>query len=70
MTVFCFISLGFHIHIDQAQYMFLEVLCSVTSVVSNSNPLDCNLPGSSVHGIFQARKQEWVAISFSRVFTF
>ena len=30
------------------------------------NPMDCNLPGFSVHGIFQARVLEWVAISFSR----
>ena len=30
------------------------------------DPMDCNLPGSSVHGIFQARALEWVAISFSR----
>ena len=29
------------------------------------NPMDCNLPGSSVHGIFQARVLEWVAIAFS-----
>jgi len=29
-------------------------------------PMDCNLPGSSIHGIFQARVLEWVAISFSR----
>ena len=29
------------------------------------NPVDCSLPGSSVHGILQARTQEWVAISFS-----
>ena len=28
--------------------------------------VDCNLPGSSIHGIFQARILEWVAISFSR----
>ena len=28
--------------------------------------MDCNLPGSSVHGIFQARVLEWVVISFSR----
>ena len=28
--------------------------------------MDCRLPGSSVHGIFQARILEWVAISFSR----
>ena len=31
-----------------------------------SDPMDCSLPGSSVHGIFQARILEWVAISFSR----
>ena len=29
-----------------------------------SDPMDCSLPGSSVHGIFQARVLEWVAISF------
>ena len=28
--------------------------------------MDCSLPGSSVHGIFQARVLEWTAISFSR----
>ena len=30
-----------------------------------SDPTDCNLPGSSVHGIFQARVLEWGAIAFS-----
>ena len=30
------------------------------------NPMDCSPPGSSVHGILQARIMEWVAISFSR----
>ena len=30
------------------------------------DPMDCSLQGSSVHGIFQARVLEWVAISFSR----
>ena len=30
-----------------------------------SNPVDCSLPGSSVHGIFQARVLEWGAIAFS-----
>ena len=29
------------------------------------NPMDCSPPGFSVHGIFQARILEWVAISFS-----
>jgi len=33
------------------------------------NPMDCYVPGSSVHGIFQARMLKWVAISFSRVFS-
>ena len=28
------------------------------------DPMDCSLPGSSVHGIFQARVLEWVAIAF------
>ena len=32
-----------------------------------SDPMDCGLPGSSVHGIFQARVLEWVAIAFSKV---
>ena len=30
-----------------------------------SDPMDFSLPGSSVHGIFQARVLEWVAIAFS-----
>ena len=30
-----------------------------------SVPMDCSLPGSSTHGIFQARVLEWVAIAFS-----
>ena len=30
-----------------------------------SNPMDRSLPGSSAHGIFQARVQEWGAITFS-----
>ena len=30
------------------------------------DPMDCNLPGSSVHGIFQARTLEWVAVPSSR----
>ena len=28
------------------------------------NPMDCSLPGFSLHGIFQARVLEWVAISY------
>ena len=35
------------------------------SCLTLSNPMDCSLPGSSVHGIFQARVLEWDAIAFS-----
>ena len=31
------------------------------------DPMDCNLPGSSVHGILQKRIMEWVSISFSNI---
>ena len=35
------------------------------SCLTLCDPMDCSLPRSSVHGIFQARVLEWVAISFS-----
>ena len=34
------------------------------SCLTLSNPMDCSLPGSSIHGIFQARGLEWGAIAF------
>ena len=34
---------------------------------NSSDPMDCSLPGSSVHGICQARVLEWVAIAFSHL---
>ena len=36
------------------------------SYLTLSDPMDCSLPGSSIHGIFQARVLEWGAIAFSR----
>ena len=55
-------------------FILLGTLCESQSlnywkvqVVSDSlQPMDCSLPGSSVHGILQARILEWVAIPFSR----
>ena len=35
------------------------------SYLTLSDPMDCSLPGSSIHGIFQARVLEWGAIAFS-----
>ena len=39
---------------------------SLSSCLTLCNSMDYSLPGSSIHGIFQARIPEWVAISFSR----
>ena len=48
------------------QYMKVESESEVAqSCPTFSNPMDCSLPGSSIHGIFQARVLEWVAIAFS-----
>ena len=49
---------------------FLLQCMKVKSEVTQScptlrDPTDCSLPGSSVHGVFQARVLEWVAIAFS-----
>ena len=40
---------------------------SLQSCPTLSDPMDCNLPGSSIHGIFQARVLEWGAIAFSKL---
>ena len=36
------------------------------SFLTLSDPMDCSPPGSSIHGIFQARVLEWDAIAFSK----
>ena len=46
----------------------MKVKCEsevVQSCLTLSDPMDCSLPGSSVHRIFQARVLEWGAIAFS-----
>jgi len=43
----------------------VAAVVKLLSRVQLCDPMDCSLPGSSVHGIFQARILEWVAISFS-----
>ena len=42
--------------------------CQVISVVSNCDPMDHNLPDTSVHGILQARILEWVSLPFQESF--
>ena len=43
-----------------------EMCVCAQSYLTLCDTMDCSLPGSSVHGILQARILEWVAISFSR----
>ena len=48
-------------------YPVIVCVCSVAQSCPNlCNPMDCNPPGSSVHGIFEARILEWVAMASSR----
>ena len=48
--------------------VFTECLSSEVAqlCLTLHDPMDCGPPGSSIHGIFQARVLEWVAVSFSR----
>ena len=50
-----------------ARNLFCCCRCLVAKLYSAlCNPMDYSLPGSFVHGIFQARILEWVAISYSK----
>ena len=56
---------------DNAPFNLPFCVCVCVLVIQSCPTLcdrmDCSLPGSSVHGILQARTLEWVAISYSRV---
>ena len=47
-------------------WMVSSVVLVAQSYPTLCNPMDCSLPGSSVHGILQARILEWIAIPLSR----
>src|SRR5574341_507900 len=47
---------------EVTQVVYLKV---IQSCPTPSDPMDCSLPGFSLHGIFQARVLEWGAIAFS-----
>ena len=49
-----------------AQLVKSEWVAATLSCLTLCDPMDCSLPGSSVHGIFQAGTLEWVAMPFSR----
>ena len=51
-------------------YLYLYILCvcakSLQPCLTLCDPMDCSLPGSSVHAILQARILEWVAVPSSQ----
>ena len=47
-------------------FFYFRIEVKLLSHVRLCDPMDCSLQVSSVHGTFQARVLEWVAISFSR----
>ena len=61
--------LKYWMHLDLLfLFFFISTLCLHAQQCSSTlcDPMDCSPPGSSVHGILQARILEWVAVSFSR----
>ena len=52
----------------KTRYLYTTILCvcakSLQSCLTLCDPMDCNPPCSSVHGILQARILEWAAISY------
>ena len=59
-TIFCKIWLSVYCEWVCCMYLVVQACLSLC------NPMGCSWPGSSVHGISQAKILEWVAISFSR----
>ena len=55
-------------HIMETNLIYSKSESEVTqSCPTLCDPMDCSPPGSSIHGIFQARILEWVVISFSNL---
>ena len=68
ILIFSFITSEFFLEISYSYYIDIDT--EVTqSCPTLCDPMDCSLPVSSVHGIFQARVLEWVAFSFSNTYS-
>ena len=48
-----------------AMTMMMKAIVCAQSCLTLRDPMDCSLPGSSIHGILQARIMEWVTSAFS-----
>ena len=72
-TILLFALVGFLLNVTLSKNSIMTVspllhiyLISITQSPTLWDPMDCSQPGSSFHGILQARILEWVAMSFSR----
>ena len=66
VPLFSYVNLALPVSCPLDQVAVLHLSCSVAQLCPTvCDPTDCNPPGSSVHGILQARILEWVAISFT-----
>ena len=68
--IVCFYSMFICVHVHVQLLIHLHLCRNRNRNVAQScptlwGPMDCSLPGSSVHGIFQAIVLEWIAVSFS-----
>ena len=61
------LCLGLPICVEDVSLRLLKSQGKGSCVQLFCDPMDCSLPGSSVHGIFQARGLEWGAIAFSDI---
>ena len=65
LCVFVF-TLAFTSNLPVVQFIYCDEIVSALSCPTLGKPMNCSPPGSTVHGIFQAKILEWVAISFSK----
>ena len=58
---------SFTTHSKHSKFQLMMYMLHAQLLSHDCDPMDCSPPGSSVHGVFQVRILEWVAISFSRL---
>ena len=66
VTPFLGYNLQYFLYSDSVQSVSANVLSHFTCLRLCVTPMDCSTPGSSVHGIFQARIPEWIAMPSCR----
>ena len=66
MVYFCQIPASALVHFTGSKHHKMKVSITTKSCLILCNPMECSLPGSSVHGILQAIILEWVEMPLSR----